>query len=36
MDDALKIRSNKRFKYWNSVVVFPSTKISGYVPGCHC
>jgi len=27
----------KIFKYWNSVVVFPSpNKFSGYAPGCHC
>ena len=35
MDDALKTRSIKIFKCWNSVVAFPSpNKISGYAPGC--
>ena len=35
MDDALKTRSIKNIKCWNSVVVFPSpNKISGYAPGC--
>jgi len=36
MDDALKTRSIKMFKRWNSVVVFTPTKISGYALGCHC
>ena len=33
--DALKTRSIKMFKCWNSVVVFPSpNKFSGYAPSC--